>query len=120
MKRFLAIAALLVCFVTEGRTEFTGMQLVEMCANKNTKDICEAWIAGFQAGLSGAHASRNHASSKDNKEVCLPKGFTGSQATLIIKKYMQDHPQVLHLWAPPIAFVALWDAFPCPKTENSN
>jgi Rap1a immunity proteins len=112
VKRFLANAALLLCLSTEGKADFTGTDLFECTGGVSAaaKKSCEAWIAGFEAGLFAASEGEKY-----NKSVCLPEGFTGKQAVLIVDKYMKEHPEMLHFNAGPIAFIALWGAFPCSK-----
>ena len=46
---------------------------------------------------------------------CPPAGTTPTQARLIVEKYMQDHPENLHLPAQDIVFAAAEQAFPCTK-----
>jgi Ssp1 endopeptidase immunity protein Rap1a len=103
----IAVVALL-SVSTEGKADFTGMDLLEC---RGAKTSCEAWIAGFEAGLFAAREGEKH-----NKSVCLPEGFTGKQAALIVDKYMKEHPEMLHFNAGPIVFLALWGAFPCSKS----
>jgi hypothetical protein len=92
------------------------MDLLEGCTGgvQQAKMSCEAWIAGFEAALFGAHEARK----RRNMSVCLPEGFTGKQAVLIVEKYMKEHPEMLHNNAGPIAFLALWSSFPCPETTH--
>jgi Rap1a immunity proteins len=47
--------------------------------------------------------------------VCLPDELLGSQAVLIIEKFMKEHPEQLHYPARVVAFYALWQDFSCSK-----
>jgi hypothetical protein len=71
------------------------------------------WITGFQAGLIAATAKE----LKDYS-VCLPNEFTGEQAILIVKKFMNEHPQLLHAPASQVTFLALYSAFRCSNPPN--
>jgi hypothetical protein len=47
---------------------------------------------------------------------CRPVNSTHSQATLVVKKYLFEHPEKLHLAADGLVLDALINAFPCPKS----
>jgi hypothetical protein len=49
---------------------------------------------------------------------CLPDKSTHSQATLVVKKYLSEHPEKLHLDADGLVLDALIEAFPCPKSPT--
>ena len=116
MVRLLATVLLLGCLSTESKAAFTGMDLLEECTGSvpQMKASCEAWIAGFEAALFGA----NEARKLRNMSVCIPEGFTGKQAVLVVTKYIKEHPELLHNNAGPIAFLALWFSFPCSETPH--
>jgi hypothetical protein len=87
-------------------------RLYSFCRGEDT-DICQTWITGFAHGV---YYSQIVAKVHDQKPtVCFPNGFTGSQAQLVIEKYMRDHPEELHKTAYSVSFHALEEAFPCKK-----
>ena len=45
--------------------------------------------------------------------LCLPAESTHAQATLVVQKFLYDHPEKLHLNAEELAIDALHEAFPC-------
>jgi hypothetical protein len=47
---------------------------------------------------------------------CRPVKSTHSQATLVVRKYLSEHPEKLHLDADGLVLDALIEAFPCPKS----
>jgi hypothetical protein len=48
--------------------------------------------------------------------ICLPRqGISTDQATRIIVKWLQEHPERLHETPRILVFDALRSAFPCPK-----
>lgn len=110
MKLLVGIAILLGISTTS-HAEFNGIDLWNMCASgaKGTA-VCKTWITGFQSGLYAARVA-----GEAGETVCLPKGFTGNQAHLIVEKFMRDHPQLLNNSADVVAFTALSLAFPCKK-----
>lgn len=45
--------------------------------------------------------------------ICFPPGATAQQATMVLGKYLVDHPEQLHLSMHDIGILALYEAFPC-------
>jgi hypothetical protein len=45
--------------------------------------------------------------------ICLPQGVTQDQLAEVVAKYLEDHPERLHLGAPVLIADALQPAFPC-------
>jgi hypothetical protein len=46
--------------------------------------------------------------------VCLPEsGISNGQAAKVAIKYLNEHPEQLHVAGSGLAFLALMDAFPC-------
>ena len=89
MKYLLTILVLLGCLSADARADFNGIDLSTMCVSNNPaiRDQCTAWISGFQAGISAND-------EKSNMHVCLPNELLGSQAVLIIEKFMKEHPEL--------------------------
>lgn|SRR5271166_2390850 len=50
---------------------------------------------------------------KPSDSICVPQGFTGEQAVLIVLKYLDNHPENLHLEASGLVWTATHSAFPC-------
>ena len=111
MRHLLTTIVLLGCLSAGARAaDFNGIDLSTMCVSNNQaiRDQCTAWISGFQAGISAND-------EKSNMHVCLPDELLGSQAVLIIEKFMKEHPEQLHYPARVVAFYALWQDFSCSK-----
>ena len=51
--------------------------------------------------------------------LCRPVKSTHSQATLVVQKYLSDHPEKLHLNADELVLDALQEAFPCPDMSTN-
>ena len=47
--------------------------------------------------------------------ACLPEAVTNSQAVEVTKKFLNDHPALLHLEAQSLVAMALSNAFPCSE-----
>jgi hypothetical protein len=115
VRRFLATAMLLGCLSTQAKSDgFSGLDLLHRCTSKTAhlRDLCNIWILGFAAGVSSAQ----EAASLEPR-ICLPDGFTGAQAAIIIKKFMSEYPRLLHHDANLVAIVALANAFPCREDK---
>ena len=48
---------------------------------------------------------------------CTPKGASLGQLARVVKKFLQDHPESLHLDAGGLVYNALNEAFPCPEAK---
>jgi hypothetical protein len=111
--RTIVVASTLAMLMASATAEeaFTGTTLLEMCSHKTegVRTMCDAWMNGFQAGFDVTNGPPRGTLGS----ICLPDGFTGKQARLIIENYMKEQPQMLHLDAEVIAFYALWSAYPC-------
>jgi Rap1a immunity proteins len=76
---------------------------------------CRMWIIGFFNGFGLAQIA---ARQKRLPLACYPDDLTNGQASLIVEKFMRDHPEALHLSAITIAATALALAFPCPDSNR--
>ena len=115
VRYFLATAMLLGCFSTQAKSEdLSGLELFDQCTS-NTEQLrttCDVWINGFAAGFSSAREA-----GFLEPRICFPDGFTGAQAAIIIKKFMNEYPHLLRYNAKLVATVALANEFPCPEPE---
>jgi hypothetical protein len=117
MKRLIFI---LLCLVLAGplkaEEKLKGTDLYTACTGTpHDQAECRMWIIGFFNGLGLAQiAARN----KSLPITCYPDDLTNLQASLIVEKYMRDHPEALHLSAITIAAVALSKSFPCPGSNR--
>jgi len=89
-------ACLAVCvavgMVTPAMTEDfvgTGAWLAENCSQKSVN-----WKSGYCLGYISGVADALH---QKGEIVCIPPGATGAQITKIAVKYLDDHPENLHL-----------------------
>ena len=85
----------------------SGASLKMICASyldvpANTSDgMCIGYVAGIMSVMEYIDV------------LCLPAKSTHAQATLVVQKYLSDHPEKLHLNAEELVLDALQQAFPC-------
>jgi Rap1a immunity proteins len=73
---------------------------------------CVGYITGFVEGwdLNGF--------ASDGLRLCFPNGVTNEQLVKIVYKYLNDHPEELHLDAGNLVLHILNDTFPCPSDKR--
>jgi hypothetical protein len=108
MKRILLVVGLL-CLSGTAQAQFRASELREMCAIPAGKNTCSMWISGFLTGMFAVQAQ----TPKENRVTCIPNGVDGNQAQLIIEKFSNENPNLLHHPAGPFAYAAITRAFPC-------
>ena len=86
-----------------------GITLKEEC---NSESMYKPGrCSGFIAAIAGIVANEPIYGWR----ACVPDGVTIGQLTAIVTKYLNDHPEYLHLTATSHAAKAIAIAFPCPK-----
>ena len=121
MKRILLIALLVgVVSPAWGEVDYfiSGTALLISCqAPKGSIDrvACSGYIMGFYDALGDADTERGMGRGFGDVKFCRPKGATPDQMADIVKKYLEDNPQVRHEGVPAYIAVALYKAWPCPK-----
>jgi hypothetical protein len=68
-----------------------------------------SYCNGFIAGVGQAIQLEAGA-----KRICVPSEATVEQATQVVQKYLNDHPESLHLAGALLGKRALTKAWPCP------
>jgi hypothetical protein len=120
MNRFLATAlfTLLLASLTETKASapsratesvITGNFLIESCQiaiDASAQNVYDGWRSGVCNGLVTGimYASPT---------VCHDPDVTLGQAMRVLEKYLQDHPEKLHLSGSALTDEALTQAFPC-------
>ncbi len=84
------------------------------------KNFCHSEAPNFSQGLcvGFAMAVAEIAGSQpifDRQRACIPPGVKRGQLKDIMVKFLDDHPEQLHLTATSLAARAYEEAFPCPK-----
>lgn len=116
--RYLFVLGLLAfsvgCLGQENNSYTSGMDLLKYCQT-SMKSIDDATIQmseieNFHDGLCrGIVLGIFNVSSK----VCSSEKNTVGQAIRVVLKFLQDHPEKLHLRATDLAEQAMAQAFPC-------
>ena len=82
------------------------------------KKICTSYVdrpASTSDGMCIGYVVGVMSVVKYTNYFCLPNKATHSQATLVVKKYLSEHPEKLHLDADGLVLEALIEAFPCSE-----
>ena len=107
-------------WVQPARAYSTGKDLQEWCTAALDKQSQSGARAGLCLGFLDAfrQLSRMLASPPNTKLECLPAGVGQEQFIRVILKYVDQHPEKLHLPAAQIVYDAANEAFPCPSGPN--
>jgi len=90
----------------------SGTDLLYVCTEdfKGWEDrLCALYVEGASDGI-GVSA---HYFSDGSLPFCAPDRFTGTQLRKVVLKYLDEHPEELHLAATGLIMTALIEAFPC-------
>src|SRR5258708_480229 len=95
----------------------TGEALLTLCEKYEgevsaTVLACASYIQGFLDATSAEDEILT--AVPRGAEMCLPKSATYRQHTLVVLKYLRDHPERLHEPRGTLALEALVLAYPCP------
>ncbi|MDC1018738.1 Rap1a/Tai family immunity protein [Pseudomonadales bacterium] len=124
---------------------YTGNELLEYCEGDEGSggfNMCIAFIAGvhdmanwttqqrvvgesmfkqmqeLNPEMDGSRAfAETFGASEIAPAPCTPKGASLGQLARVVKKFLQDHPESLHLDAGGLVYNALNEAFPCPEAK---
>jgi hypothetical protein len=116
----LLIACLLLFFFNtssfaEKSAIFSAAEMLSNCENFTGQSklesfemvYCAAYFQGVLDGFGYAEYSQGF------DLYCAPEDVKSPEKILIIKKYFQEHQNILHSPAPQLAAWALSEAFPC-------
>lgn len=84
----------------------TGNSVAGVClpTSQSPSGPCIAYVGGVVDGMLWGEPSY----------LCLPEGVTQGQLAAVVAKFLEDHPERMHLNAPVLIADALQGAFPCP------
>jgi len=66
---------------------------------------------GYVIGIADADTTLIYEDIRSNR--CIPFKVGGNQLVRVVTKYLQEHPDRLHMAAPVLVSDALSEAFPC-------
>ena len=92
--------------------DVSGALLKKFCTSyvDRPANIFDGMCIGYVVGVMSVVEYTNY--------FCRPVKSTHSQVTLVVKKYLSEHPEKLHLDADGLVLEALIEAFPCPKSPT--
>lgn len=120
MKHLMFVAALSLASITcASAASSNGNELLEACqANLQFMDKSSAkpdtYQIGFCQGL--LHTVLDTVGPDSNismLKACPPDTVSIGQATRVVTRYLQEHPEQLHLRDTTLAYAAIKKAFPC-------
>jgi hypothetical protein len=89
----------------EGK-EIDGNELKALCENPEESGLC----VGHVNGVADSMIYENI--------FCIPSRTTHERFTRIVKDYLAEHPDKLHIHAGILILEALKEAYPCPDTPT--
>jgi hypothetical protein len=110
IRYFVSISVILVCFGVDEAWPLTGTQVASAC--KTDEGYCDGYIAGAL----DAHTSVSRTLLKTTL-WCTPNTITYAQSILVVRKYLQEHPEKLHYSMVSILESAMTEAFPCARQQ---
>jgi hypothetical protein len=96
-----------------------GNKLLERCeAHVNDTNVAKgAACMGYLEGIDDVHDTFTIWKEMD-KQWCTPDKINSDQLVRVMVKYLQEHPEQLHLAASSLVPHALHAAFPCEEGET--
>ncbi len=117
MKKPIIAVVLILLICDYGYCGFvvSGTDLLDAClgytGSLKTNSANDGYCVGYILGSHDGVSIESRAIDKDF--ICPPDGVKSSQLALIVKKYLQVHPETLHLPASKLVGLSLIEAFPC-------
>lgn len=123
MKAWIGAAALVGTLASGSVLALDGNGLLSSCqttikysdGDKNISPFDVGQCTGIVEGVEGTILVLNE-SVTSNMKTCSPAdGTTNIQKARVVVKYLQEHPDQLHLPASMLTVIAYMGAFPCKK-----
>jgi hypothetical protein len=103
--RSILLATLIAAFAPNSAFGTSADRVAPFC---NTKNFDNMFYSGLCSGIVEAITATGR-----QVGVCVPSGVTFGEENLVVYKYANDHPEMLHLEMSSIALFALTRAWPC-------
>jgi hypothetical protein len=123
--KFTVIAMFLCLLPVASRAQTNGTSILHDCTSLTTPGVhtdLESMNSGYCLGMvRGVMETLMVWEVTDDRHVgdanhgCIPIEVTVSQAVAVIKKYLNDHPEKLHMGDSVLVRVALVEGFPCRR-----
>lgn len=111
----LCTGAFLLVLSMSASADVTGIELKQKCdaADRSTPALyCLAYMIGVLDTIRGL------GNKGDRKIFCEPSTVTGQQLLAMLRKYLADHPERLHLAASSLVADMYAEAFHCGAPPN--
>lgn len=122
--KFVMIVPILCLLTLASHAQTNGTQILHDCTSLTTPGVhteLESMNSGYCLGMvrgimetlmvwevtDATHVEANHG--------CIPYEVTTSKAVAVVKKYLNDHPEKLHMGDTVLIRVALVEGFPCRR-----
>jgi hypothetical protein len=123
MKTWIGAVALVATLASGSATALDGNGLLSSCqttikyseGDRNISSFDVGQCTGMVDGVEGAIFVLNDSVSSTMKTCYPAAGTTNIQKARIVVKYLQEHPDQLHLPASMLTVIAYMGAFPCKK-----
>ena len=96
----------------------TGNDLQEECRVETISSSAKAYKAGICRGFIEGYMQLAMMVPSRPKLVCLPEHVTHGEVQKVVVKYLDQHPEKLHLPAAQLVYDATNEAFPCPASPK--
>lgn len=115
----MVVASALCSLVPTSALAFTGKDIMRGCEAVSEMayegDFGQTCGVAMHAGLCTGLAYGVAFELLMQDAVCLPKKLSPAEAGLVLRKFLRDHPELLHLPAEALAHRAIVEAYPCRK-----
>jgi hypothetical protein len=105
MKRLMVICCMAMLLVTPPAIAMTGKQLKDNAdyGEKDPRSYSQGYFLGYVAGVADETTTKS----------CPPGGVAYGQIAEVVRKYLKDHPEELHLDPNVLVLKAIQTAWPC-------
>lgn len=95
---------------TAVQAELTGNGLKQVCDSSEL--ACISYVRGFIEGV-GMRGLMLMGAEDFRMPWCATEQITVQRMTLVVEKYLRDHPESLNKPGSTLTYIALADALPC-------
>ena len=112
MKRLICISTAAILLAAAPAIALTG-NFLKLYADMSEKYPGSQYDAFFLGYVMGVH-------ERTTANTCVPSGVNNGQVAEVVRKYLQDHPEKLHLVPSDLVINAIQTAWPCEEQKPSN
>lgn len=121
MRNLTMVVLVVICLSWAGEGEATtGNKLLTHCEkglNKKDPDLISlGYCYAYITGAGDTYRTILITFPEINlKKYCIPDASNQNQIVKVVNKYLEEHPEKLHLPGDHLILSAMQEAFPCPK-----